>query len=791
MRVLDRASVDRGFCPDTGFDIDDMKGYDGYTGYNWDDRYPFIKSKFEELAKEEEEKAEDRKKQGRTGKDTETRGERIHRINETANSRREHYLDVVKDGEFDSSEQDSDTVQRSKDIRTVRKMDYNDLPGTLITQLTCEETTFIEREKMLKEEEDKHQSQGDSKKAQKWSRERAQSRKERRNWKKENLRKLSEAAFTRPNGGDAMKLKAALKTQVCEWVYSSDSEDSSLDRAILWARNVEHYHKHKATVSPEILAEISLPLSIRKEKRDKLKRDLAKEIYEVKGGAKRAENVGKVMWECRKKGHDIPIEIVEQICGERQLHEEATKYVAEMERKEKGPEPEQETSFTDGLRHIVQRHEHGPPKGKDEESESWKKYQSSTPHWSSRSTAENCGKSVTPDQFPAASTNKELTITRPSNFTSELRQRTDEHGEELWREDGGDTEMNTALPETEHEMYDWAEKTQLAISALATELAEMKYEQSLTQSSIKQFDKRQKITESRVARLTDSEKKTQREKVERCLDMRGLWIPDLQRYATPAEREATFFWVADYIKIHRNSIKQTHGPPNKKTTTDRTRITFDTVDMMTQWKRFINHMNTTKGIQIWDPVKRCSFPKTKIYWEEVKTDYDRTQGLVLKCCAACLRADDLFYDENSRCTIIEVSTETKIIDKSSGKIIVQIVVDETKNTPVQEVYTHVIAEQILMHNWNENWKLIWDSQFGPKGESKGSTRRRGKGQKSASEESARQEYNQQRESERSERNEKWAKVQKNGNNRANLRKGGEWKGSGQQNKRGKEMGLHP
>ena len=56
MRVLDRASVDRGFCPDTGFDIDDMKGYDGYTGYNWDDRYPFIKSKFEELAKKKKKK---------------------------------------------------------------------------------------------------------------------------------------------------------------------------------------------------------------------------------------------------------------------------------------------------------------------------------------------------------------------------------------------------------------------------------------------------------------------------------------------------------------------------------------------------------------------------------------------------------------------------------------------------------------------------------------------------------------------------------------------------------------
>ena len=311
MRVLDRSTVDRGFCPNTGFDIDHLKGYDGFTGYCWDDRYPFIKSKFEELVKEEEEKAEDRKKQGRTGKDIESRWERIDRINKSANTRREHYLDVVGDGEFDTSEPDSDTVQRSQDIKEVRHLNYAELPGTLVTQLDCEARTFIEREKMLKSDEVEHQKQGDGERAQLSSQERARTRKERREWKKKNLRKMSEAAFARPNSTDAMRLKVALKTQVCEWVYSSDSEDSSLDRAILWARNVEHYHKHKATVSPEILAEITLPPAIPKEKRDILKRELAKEIYESKGGAKRAASIGETLWECRKNGHNIPIEVVE------------------------------------------------------------------------------------------------------------------------------------------------------------------------------------------------------------------------------------------------------------------------------------------------------------------------------------------------------------------------------------------------------------------------------------------------------------------------------------------------
>ena len=104
----------------------------------------------------------------------------------------------------------------------------------------------------------------------------------------------------------------------------------------------------------------------------------------------------------------------------------------------------------------------------------------------------------------------------------------------------------------------------------------------------------------------------------------------------------------------------------------------------------------------------------------------------------------------------EIHNETKIIDKSSGKIIVQIVVDEPRNTPVQEIYTHVVAEQIILHNWKENWELIWEAQFKPENRTKGEGegRRSGKGKESASESESRKNYNQQREADRSERNNK-------------------------------------
>ena len=420
MRILDRASVDRGFCPITGFDIDRLKGYDGYTGMIWNERYPFIKSKFERLLAEEEAKAKDRKEQGREGIDIESRADRLGRINRDANARREHYIDVVGDGEFDTSEPDSDTALRTREIEEVRKMNYNDsnlLPGSLVTQLKEEENEFQKRESKLKREEDKYQQQGESAQAQHCSQERAKIRKERRKWKKTNLRGISHRAFNYPKGGAAMKLKVALKTQVLDWIYTSDSEDSSLERTTMWAKTVEHYQKHKATVAPGILAEITLPLTLPKEKRNQLKEELTKEIYNIKGGSERAARVGEIVWECKKHKNDIPIEIAKQICGERELHEAALKYVADKEQKE------DKESLKAELRQQGRGERHLELTKAEASKTSEQSYHSSIPHWTSRATADNCRKGFTPDELPGNKEEKTSKFSIAGTQSAQLRQR--------------------------------------------------------------------------------------------------------------------------------------------------------------------------------------------------------------------------------------------------------------------------------------------------------------------------------------------------------------------------------
>ena len=86
--------------------------------------------------------------------------------------------------------------------------------------------------------------------------------------------------------------------------------------------------------------------------------------------------------ECKKNGTDIPTEIVAQICGERELHQEALQHMAERElhqkeqikeSAEKGKgygKQEKGTDFADGLKHIVQRHsEESAKTGKEREKE--------------------------------------------------------------------------------------------------------------------------------------------------------------------------------------------------------------------------------------------------------------------------------------------------------------------------------------------------------------------------------------------------------------------------------------
>ena len=102
--------------------------------------------------------------------------------------------------------------------------------------------------------------------------------------------------------------------------------------------------------------------------------------------------------------------------------------------------------------------------------------------------------------------------------------------------------------------------------------------QAQQDATISILDKRQRITEARVARLTENEKGEQRKSVETMLDMRGLWIPDSKRLASAQEREATLKSVAEHLRLDLNQIKRTHGPPGRMNATDKTRLTFDAVD---------------------------------------------------------------------------------------------------------------------------------------------------------------------------------------------------------------------
>ena len=138
-------------------------------------------------------------------------------------------------------------------------------------------------------------------------------------------------------------------------------------------------------------------------------------------------------------------------------------------------------------------------------------------------------------------------------------------------------------------------KTQTAVAFLASEIFEVKIVQGTTDSTLKMLDKRQRITEAKVARLSEKDEKEQREKVETCLDMKGLWLHNQKRYATKEERGATFFWMSDFIGMRRTKFTQSHGPPNKRTISAKTRLTFETVEDLKEWKQFINHMSPSKA----------------------------------------------------------------------------------------------------------------------------------------------------------------------------------------------------
>ena len=71
-----------------------------------------------------------------------------------------------------------------------------------------------------------------------------------------------------------------------------------------------------------------------------------------------------------------------------------------------------------------------------------------------------------------------------------------------------------------------------------------------------------------------------------------------------------------------------------------------------------------------------------------------------------MRADDCFWiGEN--CTLRENLNELKIIERASGNIIVQIVIDDASKPPNQEISAHFGATKILQKNWDHAWKQLW------------------------------------------------------------------------------------
>ena len=52
----------------------------------------------------------------------------------------------------------------------------------------------------------------------------------------------------------------------------------------------------------------------------------------MRGGAKRATTIGHILYDCKKNNKDVPIEVQEQLAGERELHTEALAFVQNLEK---------------------------------------------------------------------------------------------------------------------------------------------------------------------------------------------------------------------------------------------------------------------------------------------------------------------------------------------------------------------------------------------------------------------------------------------------------------------------
>ena len=108
----------------------------------------------------------------------------------------------------------------------------------------------------------------------------------------------------------------------------------------------------------------------------------------------------------------------------------------------------------------------------------------------------------------------------------------------------------------------------------------------------------------------------------------------------------------------------------------------------------------SSGIPIWNTEENAPVEGSKIYWEESKSNWEKMALTSLKTAFEALRAGDSFWTgENS--TLRENPNELKIMERASGDVLVQIVVDDSTSPPTQEIYTHFGAEKVLNQNWKQ------------------------------------------------------------------------------------------
>ena len=136
---------------------------------------------------------------------------------------------------------------------------------------------------------------------------------------------------------------------------------------------------------------------------------------------------------------------------------------------------------------------------------------------------------------------------------------------------------------SDDEFFNWTEKALTALSAVANELTQLRVTQEHTETTINILDKRQNH------RIESSKAHGQREKratskSRKMLDVRELWIPGSKRLSTAQEREAASKWVAKHLRIDWEKIKRTHGPPGRTHVTEKTRLAFETVEDLREWK---------------------------------------------------------------------------------------------------------------------------------------------------------------------------------------------------------------